>query len=184
MKVDKDEIKRFEREFKLLQTIVEDNCDGLVMAKSRQRKHVIARMVFAKILIDREYTTLAIGTFMDKDHATVIHYKKEFDWLYTTDPNLKSVYDKSKPMFDKFPRHIDYRKSHKDELRDRIKQLEISESKLKSQINVLNLRLESEQHKGERLKNIIDIVKDRTREGTEWLVEQKIQKFYNGVYDR
>ncbi len=184
MKSSKNEIKRFRKEFELLQTIVEDNCDGLVMAKSRQRKHVVARMAFANILLKNGYTSTDVGAFMGKDHATVLHYKREFDGLCRSDRQLKVAHEKSLEIFDSFPRNTEYKKSHKEELREVIKKLEVSEAELKSQINILNLRLESEQHKDERLKNIIDIVKDRTREGTEWLVEEKIKRFYNGVYDR
>jgi hypothetical protein len=184
MKLNKEKIKGFIKEFELLQGIVEDNSEGLIMDKSREREHIIARMAFTKILIDKEYTLLSIGTFMDKDHATVIHYRNEFDELCKSDPRLRITYDDSLERFDAFPREIDYMKSHKNELRARIKNLESSEAKLKSQINVLNLRLESELNKGERLKGIIDIVKDRTKEGTEGLVEGKIKRFYNGVYER
>lgn len=184
MKLSKDKINGFVTEFELVKKIVEENCDGLVMDNSRHRNNVIARMALANILLKKNYTSTAIGTFMNKDHTTVLHYRRELYDLCKTDSRLKSTYEESLKIYESCTQSSNYKKPHEDELTEEIKKLEESEAELKSQINVLNLRLESKLHKESRLNNIIDIVIDRTRRGTECLVEEKIKRFYNGVYER
>jgi len=58
----------------------------------RTRSAVDARKYIAYILRANDYTLKQIGDVMDKDHTTIIHYLKTFEWLMSHDKTTKRRY--------------------------------------------------------------------------------------------
>jgi len=53
------------------------NCD--VVERTRQREYVQARSIFYRFARDNKQTLQAIGKFLKRDHATVMHSLKKFE---------------------------------------------------------------------------------------------------------
>ena len=60
---------------KAVETIT--NCD--VVERTRQREYVQARSIFYRFARDNKQTLQAIGQFLKRDHATVMHSLKKFE---------------------------------------------------------------------------------------------------------
>jgi hypothetical protein len=66
-------------------------CD--IFKTTRRVNHVQARNIFYKIARDNNYTFQAIGDFMGKDHASVIHGIKKFKFDADTDKSFIATYE-------------------------------------------------------------------------------------------
>jgi DNA repair ATPase RecN len=137
-----------------LKYIVDIIFDVNITNKVRKRDYVEARMVFAKILRDRGATLISIGSYLNKNHSTVLNYMANFD-NYFSDASLKKKYAVCREsFFQKYPADRLYLE------KDRISTIE---------------------NKYKRFKNILDIMNDRTPYGKEDVLEKKIISFLNGI---
>jgi Sec7-like guanine-nucleotide exchange factor len=66
---------------------------------NRKRETVDARKIYSKILKERGHTFQAIGKEINKDHATIVHYLKDIDFLLSSDSLLMDKYIYSKTVF-------------------------------------------------------------------------------------
>ena len=64
-----------------------------MMERTRKRPHVNARIVFSNILFERGYSKSEIGRYLNKNHATIIHYCKSFEGYVKTDEGYKQERD-------------------------------------------------------------------------------------------
>ena len=65
-----------------LKDIVEAVFRTDIMSSRRYQSIVEARMVFAKILVDRGHSLSSIGKYINKNHATIIYYNKHLTYLF------------------------------------------------------------------------------------------------------
>ena len=71
--------------------------------KSRKRPMVEARMMYAKLMKRYTRSSLSdIGRYIEKDHATIIHYLDNFTWLKKTDQSFSSKFDLLTDMYEDF----------------------------------------------------------------------------------
>lgn len=70
-----------------------------IESKSRKRAIVDGRKVYSKILRDLGYSYELIGSTINKDHATIIHYVKDIDSLFEFDNIFKKRYNLCKRKF-------------------------------------------------------------------------------------
>jgi len=70
-----------------------------LQATSRKRDMVDARKVYSKILRDNGYSYEFIGETIGKDHATIIHYIKNIEYLLSYDRILIDKYVTCKNVF-------------------------------------------------------------------------------------
>ena len=89
MKEDIDELKK----------IVNDVFLVDIELKDSKRAVVDARKVYSKILRDRGYSYESIGNTIKKDHATIIHYVKNIEYLLSYDQILREKYVACKNVF-------------------------------------------------------------------------------------
>ena len=89
MKEDIDELKK----------IVNDVFLVDIELKDSRRVVVDARKVYSKILRDRGYSYELIGSTIKKDHATIIHYVKNIEYLLSYDQILREKYVACKNVF-------------------------------------------------------------------------------------
>ena len=94
-----------------LKKIVNDVFLVDIEVKNRKRGVVDARKVYSKILRDNGYSYELIGETIEKDHATIIHYVKNIEYLLSYDRILREKYVACKNVF------IKKRKSIKDQVK-------------------------------------------------------------------
>ena len=166
-----------QQELNQLQEIVDNVFSVSIKSKSRHRNLVNARMVFSKIARGRSYGYCEIGRFLGKNHATIIHYTKNFDIYCMTDDELLNNYILCNNMmggeFDEL--YV----MEKDKLRSEIVSLKEEIISLHSELLCLKLKDKSD----EKFLDIFNIVRERTKSGTEGDIKRKLNTFYNGVYD-
>ena len=72
------------------------NCD--VVIRTRQKDFVQARSIFYRFARDNKQTLQAIGKFLERDHATVMHSLKNFEHEVKFDPDFRSRYNAVKDI--------------------------------------------------------------------------------------
>ena len=79
---------------KAVETIT--NCD--VVERTRQREYVQARSIFYRFARDNKQTLQAIGKFLKRDHATVMHSLKKFEQDVQYDSVFRANYNAVKDI--------------------------------------------------------------------------------------
>ena len=79
---------------KAVETIT--NCD--VVERTRQREYVQARSIFYRFARDNKQTLQAIGKFLKRDHATVMHSLKKFEQDVEYDSVFRANYNAVKDI--------------------------------------------------------------------------------------
>jgi len=155
---------------------VEDFVGFKICNKSRKRPIVEARMMYAKLM--KRYTRCSlseIGRYIEKDHATVIHYLDNFIWLKKTDQAFSTKFDLLTEMYE------DFRKAwFDDDVYDdkkKIKFLEVALEKTNYEKNILDTYFKKIQ----RIDSIIQLIEQRTPRGEEEYVEAKINRMFNSI---
>jgi hypothetical protein len=72
------------------------NCD--VVERTRQREYVQARSIFYRFARDNKQTLQAIGKFLERDHATVMHSLKKFEQDVEYDSVFRANYNAVKDI--------------------------------------------------------------------------------------
>jgi hypothetical protein len=153
-------------------------CD--INSRCRERRFVNGRMVFSHMLRQRGYTCSAIGRYMNRDHATVLHYAKNLTWYLKTDVVFQRKFDN---VMDEFLNNYNpVYDMNKEDLKKEV-------FSCKSEIKSLHLELsclKKEQRENNkvlnRVEDLYNMVVERTRKGTEKEVLIKLNHFYNGLY--
>ena len=63
-----------------------------IIKPCRLRPNVDSRKVYARILKDRGWNLCQIGRSLHRDHSTIHHYLKDFEWLLIHDPKVRDHY--------------------------------------------------------------------------------------------
>jgi hypothetical protein len=79
---------------KAVETIT--NCD--VVERTRQREYVQARSIFYRFARDNKQTLQAIGKFLERDHATVMHSLNKFEQDVEYDSSFRANYNAVKDI--------------------------------------------------------------------------------------
>ena len=165
----------------VLKSIVEMVMSVELMAKNRKRCVVEARMIYASILRECNYSLNRIGMSLKKDHTTIIHYISSLRKLLDIDPELRRKYIKCMDMF----------MNERDPLTETNKEsLTVQILKLNTRLDVLtkernNLLNEIKKMKQEvkpidkRLNNIMKLIEEKTKVGHEFITERKIRKLFD-----
>lgn len=90
----KTDTKMLEVIRKAVETIT--NCD--VVERTRQREYVQARSIFYRFARDNKQTLQAIGQFLKRDHATVMHSLKKFEQDAQYDSAFRANYNAVKDI--------------------------------------------------------------------------------------
>ncbi len=167
-------------EFKALHQSVEDAFEVDIHSRKREREIVNARITFAHILFERGYNKSMIGRYLNKNHATIIHYCKNCEGYLRTD---KLFAEKFKQTQKNYKKNFDpvYQMD-----RERLKKEVFS---LRKELNVVNCERETLKNEREdalndhsRMDKIFRVLEQRTKHGTEDWIERKLNTWFNGVY--
>ena len=175
-------------------------CD--IKSKNRKQNNVNARMAFATILKKKGFSYDKVGSFISRDHATIIHYHRKLDMYLGSDEFFKTTYEKIKSEFEIYciEKKLENPKNFVEKILDENLQTSMPHynEELISYVKLLNkqkkdlyLTIEKLQLKNHtlnlsenRVKNLIEIVKQRTKIGTEEYIEKKLNVWYNGIYEK
>jgi len=69
--------------------------------QSRKQEVVNARMIYANILKEQGFGCSVIAKSIRKNHATVIHYFKQFEWYTQSDEQLNNNFKRIKREYRK-----------------------------------------------------------------------------------
>jgi len=149
-----------------------------VMKNSRQRDVVDSRLIYSKILRDRKYTLKSIGRSICKDHTTILHYLNQVDHFIKHDGILAEKYITCRNMFLHDKPSISEKLNEKDLLDIVEKISRENDILILERTNFLDIR-----DSFRRIEPIIKILEKRTPKGEEKLIEEKINKLFNALYE-
>ena len=172
----------------ILLGVIDETFHSNIMSLNRCRDNVDGRRAFCAILKNEGYSYNRIGRFLNKNHATIIHYTRGVEGILQTDPAFYKKYNKAAEAFFKRIDRLDNDlvSTEINKLKDKIT-AERSDSsilahevkRLHQQKDLLEAKLGVYNDKYDRLYNIISL---RTKPGTEEFIQRKLNTFYNGVY--
>lgn len=162
------------KEMQSLKDIIDRVFNVDMAMATRKRDYVYSKMVFSKIMRDRGCRLEVIGSFIKRDHATIVYYTKIIDSLFNQDGILLSRYLECKNCFYENREPGVYLTTEKN-LQDKLAKLQ------KDYDNLLadKQRLVDGKQKVDRLENIIKIINFNTPYGQEEEVEKKIIRMFN-----
>ena len=191
------ELKMKDRqEFGFLKTIVHAVVGIDVTSVQPKTSDVInAKMIYSKILRDRGHVLRLIGISIHKHHSTVHHYLRNMDNYLNTDEIFLKNYNLCKEEFDKVCQEENNMSSKPVEfysfvsVKKEASMLKIENKDLYSKIEKMEEEREQIEKKMAdfnkdigRVGPMFNMVRERTRPGTEAEVLVKLNKFYNGLY--
>lgn len=147
-----------------------------IAVKSRKRHIVDARMMYAKLMSRYTNTSLSeIGRLISKDHATIIHYLRNFKYIKKQDQEFSTKFDIMSDVYEKF-RECWFDDERFDD-KKRIHILELSLSKASQK----NDEYDKYFRKIKRIDSIVQLIEERTPKGEEEYVESKINRMFNSI---
>lgn len=144
--------------------------------KSRKRNIVEGRMMYAKLM--KRYTNVSlsdIGRSLGKDHATIIHYLKNFSYLKKADIHFATKFDMLSDTYEEFREAW-----FDDEKFDDKRKIKVLESSVKQLVEIKN-EYERYFNKIKRIDSIVQMIEQRTPKGEEEYVESKINRMFNSI---
>jgi len=167
------EIEEVKKEKEELMKIIDVVFDTHILSSTSHQKIVEARMVFSKILIERGHTITSIGKFLNRNHATIIYYRKQISAWIEQYPNIYKKYKYCKDSFlnNKSPFDL-----HKE------KNVGEIISSLRKEIDILTLErieLNHKLRKYSRMERIVELLNERIEDGHEDEIYRKINAMLN-----
>lgn len=169
------------KEFTYLKSVIQDVLGVDVSEDKRRNREVVdAKMIYAYILQDKGYGCSDISRSIDMHHSSILHYLKGIGFYIKVDRKISSKYEMCKEEYYKEYDPIKYLSSV--DLKKELISLRIENKLLSSTSRELRAELEGVNEMQKRLGPLYNIVRERTRIGTENNIVSELNKFYNGVY--
>lgn len=153
-----------------------------VMEKTRKREVVEARMVYSRILRDSEYMTLSrIAKSLNKNHATILHYNKNFKYFIKPDERLWDMYLLCCRIYnetDHVANALDL-----EECRNLVFSLENQKKLLALELSRLNLEHETYKKQNETYPKLYRLINERVRPKNVDEVTRKLNTYLNGIHN-
>ena len=147
---------------------------GDVFTTCRERKYVDARITFSKLLNEQGYGCSQIGLILGRDHSTIIHYLNRGEALFETDKSFrKNMVMAREDYSGKDP--VYYYSS--PELRKKYMEIRSELEQVKGEL----LDIKDQMRYDRRIQPILDVVRMRTKRGSEDDALTRIKRVYNGL---
>lgn len=158
--------------------IVEKITMGNVSSNDRLRVNVESRMIYSKLLRESGLTFKYIASSIGKDHTTIIHYVHLLSNLLETEPSVNHKYAKCRDLFfaGREKHKIEYDALHAN------KKLEEYVSAYRRVSGERDRALEFNKRVS-RLRDIVELIDERTPKGQERKVWVMINRMFNGGID-
>lgn len=156
-----------------LKQIVDAMFNTDILTKRQNHKIVEARMVFTKILTERGHTISSISRFLNKNHATVIYYRRKIESWIDFYPNVSTMYKNCKRAFLDGRNPLELYKE---------KQITLIVAGLREKVDDLlveNMDLRNKLSKYRRMDKVLKLLCDRVDEGDEDRVYFRINAMLN-----
>lgn len=166
-------------DFEFVQQVVEMVMGQRIFENNRRRAVVETRMMFGLLMVELNYSLNEIGEFMDKDHTTVIHYKRTMRGLLDTDNEMLRRYLRCKELIisEKQPVNLlsddDFRVKA-IRLQNQLDIIRVEYQLLKEENSILESKIQLMADG--RFMKILELIKEHTPIGHELIVERKIRK--------
>lgn len=173
-----------EQEIGFLQEIIKTHL-GVDVAnnKCRVRQVINAKMIYASLLHDHcGMGCSVIAKSMSMNHASILYYFKNIQGYLKSDGLLNRSYQRIRSEFITEYNPVYY--MTEIELKKELISLRVENKKLSSLLSKASLELSDLQKDNDRVLPLIRMIKQRTKRGTEKLIEHRLNQFYNGVYDK
>jgi hypothetical protein len=148
--------------------------EGDVYSRCRERRFVDARITFSKLIHEQGVIPTHIGYILNRNHSTVLHYLNRGEALLETDKNFRKRFVKCREEYIGEDPVYYY---SAPELRTKYLEMRDDYETLVDKYHTLFNRLKSDR----RLEPLIDMVRMRTKKGTEDEVFNKLNRIYNGL---
>mgnify|MGYP006268388203 CR=1 FL=1 len=163
-----------QEEFEQLRTIIKIVSGFDIKNKSKKTHFVYSRMIFYALTRNRGYTFKMIGEYVGKDHSTVLVGIKQFYNLVTQDSYLRDMYLECSTSFreNTQPHRVVGKmpvNTFVDDLQYQIDSLILENAKLQKYKAITK-----------RFNDILEEMNNRTPQGMEEALSEKIIKILNG----
>ncbi len=165
--------KNEEEVYKLID-IIKVELDVDVLSKIRNHPYPDARRILVKILMDRGWRITDLAIILKKNHATIIHYRKDMDFLLSYDSDLKRMYDKVIHHYKK--ENLEIYSMTNDELKKESFTLRKENNVLNSKID----KLETEIAQYKKYRDIFKFLNNKQGKFTNEKIIKKLNVFLNG----
>lgn len=131
--------------------------------------------MFTKVLLSIGYGYTEIGRFLDKNHATIIHYNNQIDTLIQHDQQLRMKYEEVIKNFgiEENPIH----KMSDLELKKEVIALKSQNKKLYLEKELIMSRVQKEIY----FQDVLDLIKERIGKTDKEKVKKVLTRYFNGV---
>ena len=167
--------------------IVNDEFEVDITIKCRKRPVVVARKAFSFILRESNLSLAAIGGYMGKDHATILHYLRDIDFVIQTNKYFRNKLSSCGERFDAVveeapEQKLEVVKKPQDyyTMREENKVLKQSIKKQKERIAELEEELRKLKREDDRIYDIYDMLKYRCPVGKEEELYNRLNRMLNG----
>jgi hypothetical protein len=148
--------------------------NGDVFARNRKRSVVDARICFTMLINEQGLGPSEVGRILGRDHSTIIHYLNRGEALFETDKNFrKNMVMAREDYSGKDP--VYYYSS--PELRKKYMEIRSELEHVKGEL----LDIKDQMRYDKRLQPILDVVRMRTKRGSEDDALTRIKRVYNGL---
>lgn len=162
------------KEMESLKEIIDRVFNVDMTIPTRKRDYVYAKMVFSKIMRERGCRLEIIGSFIKRDHATIVYYTKIIDSIFNQDSILLSRYLECKNCFYENREPGVYLTTERN-LQEKLAKLQKEYDNLLAE----KQKMLHEKQSYERISNIIKIINFNTPHGLEKETEKKIIRMFN-----
>ena len=161
--------------------LVNETCECDILKKSRLRKDVDGRMIFAQVLHSKGLTKSAIGRIMNKNHATIVYYIRKIEGYLRHDEIMRNRYHYVSNIYSPINTTPHYYQYSRMDLMEEIRKISSELERVNKDNTELRKSLHETKRKDIRLSNLYRLVKERTPLGREQEIERKLTHIYNGV---
>lgn len=164
-----------------LKIIVNEVFDIDVMAKTRKNAVVEGRIVYAEILMKEGSKTLSTtARSLNKHHATVIHYNKQFKYIIKADDRLFEMYSRCVKLF---LEEVSFKQELNSlQYRNLIFSLENKIKRLTLDINSLTLNQAVFKKREKKFFEIYKTIHARVDNTNITQVTRKLNTYLNGIH--
>lgn len=145
-----------------------------IQSSKRSRENVDGRKAFTKILRDSDYSLNAIGSYLDRDHTTIIFYQQKANDYIDTEEEFRNKYIAAKNLF-----ILGEDATYTQEEIFGYKEQIVNLKKIIEHLNLERNYVLKSNTKYNRIGSIIDLIESKTPEGREEYIRKQLLNLFS-----